>query len=77
MPDHPVPTDIRTNFPNRSAALKKLGQAPSRPPISQGFRSSRAEPVPFFPNRSAALARRVPFPVHELLFVGIAKWEVV
>ena len=29
-------------------AVKKLGQAPSRPPIFQGFRRFRSEPVPFF-----------------------------
>jgi hypothetical protein len=29
-------------------AVEKLGQAPSRPPIFQGFRGSHSEPVPFF-----------------------------
>jgi hypothetical protein len=32
----------------RGEAVKKLGQAPSRPLISQGFRRFRSEPVPFF-----------------------------
>jgi hypothetical protein len=43
----------------RSEAVKNLGQAPSRPPVFQGFRGSHSEPVPFFhgPSRKAGLWR--------------------
>jgi hypothetical protein len=41
----------------RSEAVNKLGQAPSRPPIFQGFRGSHSEPVPFF----QSLSRRAGF----------------
>jgi hypothetical protein len=34
-------------------AVKKLGQAPSQPPILQGFHGSCSEPVPFFHSRYA------------------------
>jgi hypothetical protein len=36
----------------RSEAVKKSGQAPSRPPVFQRFRGSHSEPVPFFHSRS-------------------------
>jgi hypothetical protein len=33
---------------SRIEAVKKLGQAPSRPLVFKGFRRFRSEPVPFF-----------------------------
>jgi hypothetical protein len=37
--------------PRDYEAVKRLGQAPSRPLIFQGFRRFRSEPVPFFHSR--------------------------
>jgi hypothetical protein len=41
------------NVAFRSEAVKKLGQAPSRPLIFRGFRRFGSEPVPFFHSLSA------------------------
>jgi hypothetical protein len=49
--------------PDRYEAVKKLGQAPSRPLIFQGFRRFRSEPVPFFHSlvmRGGALDKPAP-----------------
>jgi hypothetical protein len=42
--------------PGNAEAVKKLGQAPSRPLIFQGFRCFRSEPVPFFHSLAALSA---------------------
>jgi hypothetical protein len=57
---------------DRYEAVKKLGQAPSRPLIFQGFRRFRSEPVPFFHSlvmRGGALDK--PAPVLRLTRYGI------
>jgi antitoxin component HigA of HigAB toxin-antitoxin module len=50
----------QTRFPapdvTPAEAVKKLGQAPSQPPVSHGFRVSCSEPVPFFHSPAAMLA---------------------
>jgi hypothetical protein len=44
---------LGTNVVFRSEVVKKLGQAPWRPLIFQGFRRFGSEPVPFFHSLSA------------------------